>query len=188
MSRFFAKAGAGVKEFFRKTAVHLKRRPHNIALAALMIAFVVYSCNLTTISNTTALVNGKNMGLACFVTMLFSILSLVCFLNAFPKRKKPVVFMVILLAVMIALVVSADVIYYLGVENALTRAENPLTITQKNAYVINAQNILIVHVIIELAAALLTALIPVYGRLFRMIKTSKDVEDNGEMEAVEFSE
>lgn len=188
MSKNDAKAGSKIREFFRKTAVHLKRRPHNIALIVLVISFIVYSCNLTVISNTTALVNGSNMGLACFVTMLFSILSMVCFLNAFPKRKKPVVPMVIMLFAMIAIIIYADYSYYIGVERALIRTDNPIVVTEKNIYIIVAQNIVFVHIILEAVSALLTALIPVYGKLFRMIKTSKDVEGNGDMEAVELSD
>ena len=77
-----------MKEFFRKRIVTLKRRTHLIPLVILAAAFVYYSLNLTVISNTTSLINGAHMGLAEFATMLFSVLSLVCFLNAFPTGKK----------------------------------------------------------------------------------------------------
>ena len=46
MSKFLA----GVKEFFRKRMVSLKRKPQTIALLGLLIAFVYYSFNLTKIS------------------------------------------------------------------------------------------------------------------------------------------
>ena len=75
-------------EFLRKKLVSLKRKPQMIALLVLAAAFVYYSLNLTMISNTTAKIQGAGMGLAGFATMLFSMLSLVCFLNAFPHRKK----------------------------------------------------------------------------------------------------
>ena len=85
-----------MKEFFRKRMVTLKRRTHLIPLVILAVAFVYYSLNLTVISNTTSLINGAHMGLAEFATMLFSVLSLVCFLNAFPHRKKVNVPMLVL--------------------------------------------------------------------------------------------
>ena len=87
-----AKVNKGPREFFRKFLVSLKRKPHMIPLVMLALAFIYYSFNLTQIANTTALINGPHMGLAEFGTMLFSTLSLVCFLNAFPHRKKVNVF------------------------------------------------------------------------------------------------
>ena len=83
-----AKAPAHMPEFLRKLFVSLKRRPSVIALIVLVIAFLQYSLNLTHISDTTAKIQGAGMGLCGFATMLFSMLSLVCFLNAFPRRKK----------------------------------------------------------------------------------------------------
>ena len=71
-------------EMLRKFIVSLKRKPQNIAMAALVVSFLVYSLNLTSISNTTAKIQGGGMGFTGFCTMLFSILSFVCFLNAFP--------------------------------------------------------------------------------------------------------
>ena len=61
-------------EFLRKFIVSLKRRPQNIPFLIYIIAFCVYSLNLTNISHTTARILGKNMGLYGFITMLFSIL------------------------------------------------------------------------------------------------------------------
>ena len=67
-----AKQPAGIKEFVRKRLVSLKRKPQTIALIVLAIGFLYYSLNLTQISNTTAKIQGPNMGLCGFVTMLFS--------------------------------------------------------------------------------------------------------------------
>ena len=79
--------GARIKEFFRKMIVSLKHKPQTIALIMLVITFLYYSLNLTHISDTTAKINRVPMGLCGFIVMLFSILSLVCFLNTFPNRK-----------------------------------------------------------------------------------------------------
>ena len=51
------------------------------------------------------------MGLCEFVIMLFSVLAFVCFLNAYPKRQKPIVPMVILLYVLEIIILIADVVY-----------------------------------------------------------------------------
>ena len=72
-----AKQPVGFKEFTRKRIVGLKRKPQTIALIVLVIGFLYYSLNLTQISNTTAKIQGSGMGLCGFVTMLFSMLSLV---------------------------------------------------------------------------------------------------------------
>lgn len=102
---------AGVKESIRKMLVSLKRKPQMIALVVLALAFVYYSFNLTTISNTTAYVNLSSMGLCSFAIMLFSVLLLVCFLNAFPHRKKVNIPMLALMFVMIACVAFAGFVY-----------------------------------------------------------------------------
>ena len=81
-----AKNPSGIREFWRKRLVSLKRKPSNIALFVMGIAFIYYTFNLTQISNTTALINGPHMGLTEFITILLSTLSLVCFLNSFPHR------------------------------------------------------------------------------------------------------
>ena len=61
----------GLKESFRKLLVSLKRRPHIIPLLVFALAFLVYSLNLMNISDTTAKIQGKGMGLCGFATMLY---------------------------------------------------------------------------------------------------------------------
>ncbi|MBQ1537900.1 MAG: hypothetical protein IIZ73_06270, partial [Ruminococcus sp.] len=78
----------GFKELVRKSLVSLKRSPQKIPLFALVAAFLIYSLNLSSIANTTARINGANMGQCEFAAMLFSILSFVVFLRTFPRRKK----------------------------------------------------------------------------------------------------
>lgn len=108
-----AKKNGGVKEFFRKRIVALKRKPQMVALVTLAIAFVYFSFNLTHISNTTASINYSGMGLSAFVIMLFSVLSMVCFLNAFPRRKKVNLPMLLLMFAMILGVMGCS-FYYEG--------------------------------------------------------------------------
>lgn len=109
---------AGVKEFFRKRIVALKRKPQIIALLVLLVAFVYYSFNLTHVSDNTAYIQGKGMGLSSFVIMLFSVLAMVCFLNAFPHRKKANVPMLVLLFVMLGIVFGCNLYYDGAIDNA----------------------------------------------------------------------
>ena len=128
MSKFVA----NLKESFRKLLVSLKRRPHMIALLTFALAFLVYSLNLMNVSDTTAKIQGRGMGLCGFATMLFSLLSLLCFLNAFPHRKKVNVPMLTLALLMVAVLLFADT-YYLGaVDAARFRPESPIVIDRNN--------------------------------------------------------
>ena len=116
-----------MKEFFRKRLVSLKRKPHMIPLAVLGIAFVYYSLNLTQVSNTTALINGQHMGLTEFATMLFSVLSLVCFMNAFPHRKKVNIPMLALMFLMVGGMIFCDIYYGGRITVAVTREVNRIS-------------------------------------------------------------
>ena len=174
-------------EFLRRFFVALKRQPSIIALVFLVIAFFQYSLNLTHISDTTAKIQGAGMGLCGFATMLFSMLSLVCFLNAFPKRKKPVLAMVILMFVMFAIIIFCDVHYSGLIMNALTRAENPIKLDASTIYIAQAYNVLQTHIVLECIGIALVLLMPVYTKLLRKVNTSITVEDNGKMDAIDIS-
>ena len=174
-----------MKEFFRKKMVGLKRKPQTIALVVLAVAFLYYSLNLTQISNTTAKIQGPGMGLAGFVTMLFSMLSLVCFMNAFPHRKKTNIPMLVLMFLMVGVIIYCDIYYGGRITNAITRADNPIDPTGVNSYITTAQNMLKVHMIILIIGAALTALLPVYAPLLRKVNTSIEVAGNEDMAALD---
>ncbi|MBO4378363.1 MAG: hypothetical protein J5889_05345 [Clostridia bacterium] len=182
-----AKQPAGIREFIRKRIVSLKRKPQTIALLVFVIAFVYYSLNLTKISNTTAKIQGTGMGLAGFATMLFSILSMVCFLNAFPRRKKPNVPMLVIMFVMLGIVIFCDFYYGGAIRAAITRENNPIDPTGANSYISTAQKMLNVHKVIVIAGIALVATLPVYSKWLRRINTSVEVEDNGGMSAIDIS-
>ncbi|MBR6089501.1 MAG: hypothetical protein IKP86_06185, partial [Anaerolineaceae bacterium] len=114
---------SGFSEFIRKSIVSLKRKPETIAMVALVIAFLIYSLNLTYISHTTARIQGPGMGLYGFITMLLSMLSFVCFTNSYPRRKKPNYAMIGLMFAMFAIIIFCDIKYRGLITNALTRAE-----------------------------------------------------------------
>ncbi|MBR1585956.1 MAG: hypothetical protein IJ662_10480 [Clostridia bacterium] len=182
-----AKQPSGFKEFCRKRLVALKRKPQTIALLAMAIAFLYYSLNLTQISNTTARIQGQGMGLAGFATMLFSILSLVCFLNAFPHRKKVNIPMLVLMLLMVGIVIYCDSYYGGCINTAITRAENRIDPTGANAFIATAAHVLNVHTVILCVGVALVALLPVYAKLLRKINTNIDVEDNSGMGKIDIS-
>ena len=182
-----AKQHAGIREFCRKRLVGLKRKPQSIALVVLAAAFVYYSLNLTKISNTTAKIQGQGMGLAGFVTMLFSILSLVCFLNAFPHRKKTNIPMLALMFLMVGIIIYCDIFYGGRITEAVTRADNPISTDGPNSYIAAAAAMLRIHTILLIIGAALTALLPLYKPMIKRINTSVEVEGNDQMGAIDIS-
>ncbi len=171
-------------EFLRKIIVSLKRKPQTIPMLVFVIAFLIYSLNLTHISHTTARIQGVGMGLYGFITMLLSILAFVCFGNAFPHRKKVNIPMLVLMFLMIAVIIFCDIQYRGLISDALTRAENPIAAED---YITNAFSMLQTHIIVLCIGVVLVALLPVYTKLLRSIKTSVEVEDNGKLGDIDIS-
>lgn len=168
------KRNKGLKESWRKFIVSLKKRPHNIPMCMMVIAFVVYSFNLTKISNTTAVINRPMMGLCEFVIMLFSILAFVAFLNAYPKRQKPILPMVILLYVLQLAIIFADYTYLTRINEGLSSIQ----ITAARQFIPQAQSMLTVHIILVVLTVVLIVLIPVLGKLLNRIDTSVAIAEN----------
>lgn len=179
---------ASIKEFVRKFIVSLKRNPSMIPLAMLLVSFLMYSLNLTDMSDTTAKIQGAGMGLSQFCIMLFSLLSMVCLLNAFPRRKKPNIPMIVLMLVMFAVIVYCDIHYSNAILAALNRAESPIVLNEATIYIANAYNMLGTHMVLMGITAALVVLLPFYSKLLKKINTSVDVEDNGEMEEIEVND
>ena len=182
------KKPSGIKESVRKLIVSLKRSPQTIPMVMLLISFVYFSLNLTHMSDTTAKIQGSGMGLCQFCIMLFSLLSIVCMLNAFPQRKKPVLPMVILMFVMFGIIIYADIHYSNAIMAALTRAESPIKLDVNTQYIAEAYNMLQTFIVLIGVTAALVLTLPVYSKWIRKIKTTVEVEDNGEMGTIEISE
>ena len=181
MSKKPGKKQSGLKEFFRKTIVSLKRKPQIIPMLVLAAAFLYYSLNLTQISNTTAKIQLGGMGLTGFCTMLFSMLSFVCFMNAYPHRKKTNIPMLALAFLMMGILIFCDSFYATRIIQATTRADHSISMTEF-AYIGNAHHVLMVHRIIMAVGIVLTALVPVLRKLLRKIDTSLPVEENVQMD------
>ena len=180
----FKAFGAWLKERIRKILVALKKNPQIIPLASLGITFVAYTFNLTYITKTTISFNGTHMGLATFATVLFMILSFVCMLNAFPKRQKVKIPMLILMLVLYAIVMFADVHYINKIIEAVTRDENRREFTDeaKIAFYTANTNMILVGVTAGLAV-----LEPLYAKLLKKINTSIEVASQN-IDVIEISD
>ena len=181
-----------MKEFFRKKMVALKRKPQTIAFIVLVVSFLIYSLNLRNISDTTAQINTTGMGLTGFATMLFSMLSLLTFLNSFPHRKRVNVPMLVLFFIMQGIIIFCDN-YYLSKINWRMHIEAEagydalVSWLAKNAYVYKAYNMLNTHMVFVIVTIALVVLLPLYSKLLRKVKTSIDVEGNENMGEIEIA-
>ncbi|MBR3845496.1 MAG: hypothetical protein IKM40_02850 [Clostridia bacterium] len=176
-----SKFKTSLKEFFRKLLVSLKKKPDIIPLGLLLITFLIFSLNLTDISNTTSKIQGPNMGLSEFVAMLLSILSMICLLNAFPKRQKPNKMMIIVYLILFAVTVWAD-INYISCINA-----SSIKINAATAYITKTKGIIIAHIIGMSLTTVAVFLEPVIAKLLKKINTSVEIEETevGEIELAE---
>lgn len=177
-----------LKDSIRKGIVSLKRNPSMIPMTVLMIAFLVFSLNLTDLSDTTAKIQGSGMGLSQFTVMLLSMLSMVCLMNAFPRRKKPNMPMIVVMFVMFAVMIFCDIHYREAIWAAVTRPTNPIVLDANTAYISSAYNLLQTHLILVIVTAVLVVTLPVYTKWLKKINTSVAVEDNGSMGEIEINE
>ena len=177
-----------MKEMIRKFLVSLKKNPQVIPLLAHTVAFCIFSLNLTAISNTTAKIYGPHMGLCSFVTMLLSILAYVCMFSAYPKRKKPNWIMIAMILVMYGIIIFCDNFYADRIWAAVKRPENPIQITEATMYINDAFKLMSTHITSVIVSAVLVVTEPLYAKLLKKINTSVEIEDNGDLGAIELSD
>lgn len=186
-----SKVGAAIKEGFRKFVVNLKRRPMNIAFFVLIVSTLVNLLLLGSYAQVAIDLDygSEGQGLCVFVNQLFCILSLMLFLNSFPKReKKPKVPMLVVLGVFIAVMLAVD-IYLIIVWDANFAADASYYVRTeafKEAFDASWTGV-IVHAAILGLAAILTATYPLYGKLINKINTKKAVETNEIKEEIDTS-
>lgn len=182
------RTNSGPKEVIRKILVSLKKNPQAIPLLALTVSVVVFSFNLTDISNTTAKIYGANMGFCAFIALLFSILSYVCMFNAYPKRSKPNIPMIVILIILYSAIICADLYYYNRIIIALTREVSPIEITPATAYIADTKKVIIAHIITVIITMICVVLEPVFAKLLKKIDTSIEVEGNGNIGVIDISD
>ena len=169
-----SKVWAAIKEWCRKKVVALKVKPQIIPLIILLVTSVIYMLALHSVGVAIyASFNASETeatGICSFITTLLSLLVLVSFLNAFPKRKKPNIFFIVLVFVMIAGMVACDVVYYIQMSNFMKAKAN------LSAKVEPAQPYIMAHLIMLGVSAVIFALLPLYTKLIRKINTSIKLE------------
>lgn len=198
---------AGLKEWWRKFLVGLKRRPTKIPFFILVISTIVILCSLGNLSQL-GLSNEYSLqmqGMCVFVDILFSILIVVLFMNAFPKRsKKPKTVTIILLFVFMAILVAVDIYLFIVWGNNhkadLIRTANYSeadynaywngtdTTNGINDFYPGAMAGIMAHLILLAISAVLTATYPLYGKLLLKVNTRKSVESTEFKEAIDTSE
>ena len=172
------KVAAAIKEWFRKRIVALKVRPQTIPLVVMVITTVYFMLVLFTISKAVSFTSTNEhtsaTGICTFITTLLSLLYLVSFLNAFPKRKKPNIIFIVLVGVMIAGQLACDLVYYLQMSKCFD------SLTDKTSEMAEAckagQPYVMGHMILLGISAVVFALLPVYAMLIRKIDTSVKLE------------
>lgn len=184
------KAGAAVKEWFRKFIVKLKRQTHMIPLVVILITSLVYLCGTGVLAQAIEKnSNIPNLGIAMFVNTLASILVLVVFLNAFPKRSKPKLVFIIGVFAVLVLILGMDLLYVLSAMNA---AQNdpigPDTFLSLNDAILPRAFIqLYVHMAFVGVSIVVFALLPVYKKGINKINTRKVLEENNLSEDIDTS-
>lgn len=171
---FFVKLWAGIKEWFRKFTVKLKRKTQIIPLFFTLVTSFVFLCMIGTFSQMIEVNSGvPSVGICMFVTTLASILILPLFLNAFPKNKKPVIPFIVAVFVVYALIIAMDVVFLVNVEKFLTD-HNFDTIK----FYDESKSAMIAHLVLVSICVVIFALLPLYKKGINMINTKKVVESN----------
>ncbi|MDE7380006.1 MAG: hypothetical protein K2N14_03035 [Clostridia bacterium] len=175
---------AGVKEWFRKTIVKLKRKTQVIPLVLTLIASFAFLCMIGTFSQLIQINRGiPSLGICMFVTTLASILILPLFLNAFPKNKKPVIAFIVAVFVVFALIITMDVLFLVNMQKFFT--ENKV---DSAAFYNESKTSLIVHIVLVGVSVLAFALLPLYKKAINKINTKKVVSSNDFSDEIDTSE
>lgn len=90
--------------------------------------------------------------------------------------------MITLVFVMMAVLIFVDIVYYNRIIEAVSGGR--IAIVSDTAYIAVAQNVVVIHIVLVAVTAVLLATLPVYSKILKNINTSIDVEDNGELEAI----
>lgn len=185
-----SKFKAGFKEWFRKFIVKLKHQTQLIPLVLIVITSVVYLCMLSTFS---IMVDGNSgissTGITVFVNTLVSVLVIVMFLNAFPKRKK--VNKVALGAVfaMLALLIVMDILFYTNITGyAAKNYTNPNRFYSSDSSIPASLTNSIVHIVLVAIDIVVLATMPLYQKAIRKINTQKEVESSETKEEIDIVE
>ena len=176
-----ARMKAGLKEWWRKQIVTLKRRPSRIAFLFVIVTSLIYILSLASFSQAIlgCMLVTDWPGICCFGSTLFSILIFVAYMNSFPKRKKPNVFMIVLVGVFLALMFFFDIMFYIEIRGYMG---NQASVED---YYYTTETTLLVHMLFLIITAIVMATMPLYKKLILRINTRKDIETTQMKEAID---
>lgn len=178
---------AKFKEWGRKQIVKLKAKPQNIAMAILVITTIIYLLSLGTLSQAIyEFLGSSNTGISVFVVTLLSILVIVAFMNAFPKRKKPNIVFIVMVFVMMAAMIVFDIMFYSTMSSAM--AGQTEAWLEARPYCASSCTLSIVHVVFVCISAVALATLPLYKKLIMKINTRKELETTEMKEAIDLQE
>lgn len=186
------KIWAGIKEWFRKRIVGLKRSPQSIVLFALFVTTALWLIWLFTFSRNIYKNNAVDWcGLVVFVNTLISVLIIALFGSAFPKRKKPNIVFIVLLFVFMAALIACDVLYYVEMDKYLhtTQAQGGAGYGPSDfaryPFMEQSLTLAIAHIVLVGIDAILLATLPLYKKLINKINTRKVVESTEIKETID---
>lgn len=163
-------------EWFRKKIVTLKRNPHLIALVFMVITMLVYCLNLTKFSDSIAYANAGAMGLCEFVITLCAFLSIITYLQAFPRRQKVKTTSIIIVVVMLIVSIACEGLFYYFIYRELNKDRGFKS--EVIEILTKTQSIAIIHIILLAISIILVLLTPLFKKLLAKIDTSITVESN----------
>jgi hypothetical protein len=110
-------------------------------------------------------------------------------LNAFPKRQKPKVGMIILMMVMYGAIIFANYHYLSCISYALNVEinPNPIVIGEENKFIITARDTITLNTVLVIITMVCVILEPVIAKLLKKINTSIEVEGSGNIGNIEIA-
>ena len=89
---------------------------------------------------------------------------------------------------MYGIIIFADNFYSDRIWAAVKRPENPIQITAATMYINDAFKLMSTHITATIVSAVLIVTEPIYAKLLKKINTSVEIEDNGDLGAIELSD
>ena len=173
---FSKRLTANLKERWRKFLVTTKRKPQRLAFFPLIISTILWMFGVVYCGQATIYDNIPGMGLCIFVNTMFSILTLLLFMNTFPKRAKHMNYIMLALTfVFMAVMLTCDLVWYIKSYPVHMEAYKNASATALASIKpgLKAFPIVIVHIVFVAISAILLATLPLYKKLILKINTSK---------------
>ena len=188
---FGKRLGANLKERWRKFLVNTKRKPQRLAFFPLIISTILWMIGIVYCGQATIYDNVPGMGLCIFVNTMFPILTLLLFMNTFPKRAKHMNYIMLgLTFAFMAVMIVCDIVWYMNCWPVHSEAYFNTTSVSALAKIepgMKAFPIVIVHLVFVAISAVLLATLPLYAKAIMKINTSKVVEENELKEEIDTS-